>query len=412
MKKVFTVLLAAFMILALFACNSKTTPVASPSAASPSPSAAASASAKPSASAAASASASASAAPTDVTKNADAMGFFTDGVDPHSRKTYNILFAYPYTLLLFTNLEATLKELAPKLNINVLSTTGEHDVDKYLTNIQTLADQKTIDGIVIIYDSSAIQRIHEVCTDTKLPFVALLNSDRDATTQSELVPCVGSDDNQVGEVETQWLYDNYKKYWGDIDKSQIVLISTNASVRPNLNMRAVGSEAMFKKLLPGNKIFQLDMTQDVTQDSAYDKSSALFSAHPEIKYAFVTNSIETHAQGVARAIDTLGINNKVLMVDVGSDVLTSEWDTSYDGAWKACLATSNYQYMSASACAVVAMLDGKATPDSLWKDQRAPGDKCTFLNLPNQMLTKDTYKDYFNNFAKMAGSTKIPYPSK
>ncbi len=100
------------------------------------------------------------------------------------------------------------------------------------------------------------------------------------------------------------------------------------------------------------------------------------------------------------------------MVDVGSDVLTSECNSTYDGAWKACLATSNYQYMSASACAVVAMLDGKATPESLWASQRAPGDKCTFLNLPNQMLTKDTYKDYFNNFAKMAGAPTLPYPGK
>jgi ABC-type sugar transport system substrate-binding protein len=409
MKKALAVLLALLMALTLFACNTAQ-PSASPS---PSASAPAATSAAPSASAPASASPSAAAASAakDPSETSDELGFFKSGVDPASRKTYNILFAYPYTLLLFTNLATTLGEIAPRLNIKVTTTTGEHDVDKYLENITTMADQKLIDGIVIIFDSSAIQRIHEVCTETGLPFVALLNADRDPDTQSEVAPCVGSDDYQVGETETQWLYDNYSKYWTDADKTQIALISTNASVRPNLNLRAQGSEAKFKELLPGNKIFQLDMTQDVTQDAAFNQASALFSAHPEVKYWWVTNSIETHAQGVARAIETVGVQDKVLMVDVGSDILTSEWDTNYDGCWKACLATSNYQYMSAAACAVVSMLDGKSTPESLWASQRAQGDKCTFLNLPNQMITKDTYKDYFNNFAQMAGAPKLPYPA-
>ena len=175
-------------------------------------------------------------------------------------------------------------------------------------------------------------------------------------------------------------------------------------------MRAVGAESKFKELLPGNRLVQLDMTQDVSQDSAFNQASATFSANPDVKYWWVTNSIETHAQGVARAIDTLGINDKVLMVDVGSDIMVSEWNNGYDGAWKACLATSNYQYMSASACGVISMLDGKSTPESLWASQKAPGDKCTFLPLPNTMLTKDTYKAWFNKFASMAGSPKIPYP--
>ncbi|SHH52779.1 ABC-type sugar transport system, substrate-binding protein, contains N-terminal xre family HTH domain [Sporobacter termitidis DSM 10068] len=401
MKKVLTVLLALLMILALFACNSQQP--GSTGTGSPSPSVSA---------ATPDASPSASATPLDVTENADELGFFTDGVDPGSRKTYNILFAYPYTLLLFTNLMGTLQELAPRLNINVTSTTGEHDVDKYLENIQTLADQRAIDGIIIIFDSSAIQRIHEVCTETGLPFVVVLNADRDPATQSELAPCVGSDDVIVGETETQWLYDNYKTYWGDIDKSEIALVSTNASVRPNLNDRAVGAESKFKELLPGNTIFPLDMTQDVTQDTAYNQASALFSAHPEIKYWWVTNAIETHAQGVARAIETVGLQDKVLMIDVGSDIMVSEWNNDYDGAWKACVATSNYQYMSSAACAVVAMIDGKATPESLWASQRAPGDKCTFLNLPNEVLTKETYKESFNKYAKLAGVSTLPYPEQ
>jgi hypothetical protein len=54
------------------------------------------------------------------------------------------------------------------------------------------------------------------------------------------------------------------------------------------------------------------------------------------------------------------------------------------------------------------LLDGKATPDSLWSGQKAAGDKATFYCTPSQMITKDNYKEYFNGYAKIA-QAPLPY---
>jgi ABC-type sugar transport system substrate-binding protein len=148
---------------------------------------------------------------------------------------------------------------------------------------------------------------------------------------------------------------------------------------------------------------------ELTQEKAFDVAAATFVAHPEVEYWFCTNCLELYSQGVARAVESLQNEDKVLIIDVGSDILCSEWDNSYDGSWIACMAISNFQYTAPTICGLVAMIDGVATPESLWVDQRAPGDKCTFFVTDNMIVTRDTYQEYFNKYAQLA-EAPLPYP--
>ncbi len=104
------------------------------------------------------------------------------------------------------------------------------------------------------------------------------------------------------------------------------------------------------------------------------------------------------------------MEDRVLIVDVGSDILCSEWDTGYDSSWTSCLAISNYLYAAPAICGLVSMMDGMSTPESLWPDMKKDGDVAAFYSTPSQMVTKDTYKDYFNGIAENAGMT-LPYPA-
>ena len=61
-----------------------------------------------------------------------------------------------------------------------------------------------------------------------------------------------------------------------------------------------------------------------------------------------------------------------------------------------------------SLCGLVSMLDGVSTPDSLWPDMKKDGDAAAFYTTSYDMLTKDTYKDYFNGIAEEAGMP-LPY---
>jgi ABC-type sugar transport system substrate-binding protein len=401
-KKAISVLLAILMLFTLLSCAAKEeaasqepSPSALPASTPPSeePSAAPSESAV-----------------VDVSKNADEIGFFESGVDPKSRDTYNIVHMYPFTLLLYELMTQSFNDLAERLNVTITPNTTEGDYDKFIQNIEVFAQQGKTDGFIVVIDATTSARIKEVLDETGIPYIAWCNSVRDES-GSELVPCVGLDQYAASQTTLQWLYDNHKTYWGEIDTTQIALMNTNASSNVDLNDRAVGAEDKFKELIPTNAgVYNLDMVADFTQDAAFNQASATFSAHPEIKYWFVTNCVEMYSQGVARAAEQLGIEDKVLITDVGSDILCSEWETGYDGSWVSCLAISNYLYAAPALCGLVAMIDGKATPESLWSDMRAPGDQYTFYGAANTMITKDTYKEYFNKYAGLAGAP-LPYPA-
>ena len=409
MKKVISVLLALVLMLALFACSNKTDTAPSAAPSSAAPASAAAPSAAPSSAAPASA-APADTGVVDLTKNADEVGFFKSGVDPNSRKTYNLVHMYPMTLLLFEKMTECFNHYGKELNCKVTPSTTENDMDKFVQQIQTFADQGDVDGFLMVIDPPTKDRILEVLDETKIPYMVWCNSMRDDS-GSEITPCVGLEQKEASAITVQWLFDNYKTYWGDIDTSQIALMNIDTSLSVDLRDRGIGAEEKFNELIPNNAgIFYIDMLTDFSQDYSFNQSSAVFSAHPEIKYWFSTNCVEMNSQGVARAVETLGIEDKVLITDVGSDILCSEWDTGYNGSWKACLAISNYLYAAPALSALVALVDGTTTWDALWTDKRAPGDKYTFYSAESSMVTKDTYKEYFNGYAKLAGAP-LPYAS-
>ena len=403
MKKAFTILLAVLMALTLFACGGQSTPSATPpGSAAPSPSAPPSAAPSPTEAASPSQEASPD-ANADIAANANAIGFFTDGVDPASRKTYNVVWSYMRPMALMQNINNVLTEMEPVLNFKTTAYCANSDIDALLQNIQIYSDQK-VDGFIIVIDPTAKERIKEVLDETKIPYIAMLNSVRDDN-GSAIVPCVGLEGKEAGAKTLQWLYDNYKTYWGDIDASKIGLLNFNFSPNVDFNDRHDGALAKFNELLPNNtQIFDADgVSGKLDEQTGYDLASAILAAHPEVEYWFITACIELYSQGAARAVEALNMEDRVLITDVGSDVLPAEWDNGYDGSWVSCLGISDYQYTIPAICGLVALMDGKATPETLWSSRRSPTDQVTFYNISNEMVTKDTYKAFFEEVKKEAG---------
>ena len=94
-----------------------------------------------------------------------------------------------------------------------------------------------------------------------------------------------------------------------------------------------------------------------------------------------------------------------MIVDISGDLLPREWDGGYEGCWCAALALPSLVYTVPSICAVVSMIDGKSTADTLWLKERADGDIQTNFNTvaTGMMITKDNYKDFFAKIRDMAG---------
>lgn len=389
--------MALLMIFSLFACGQGTT-TASPAASSSAPSVAPSTEPSPSAAQEPSPSADA-----DISAGANEIGFFNDGVDPASRETYDIVWSYMRPMALMQNINNVLVEMEQKLNFKTTAYCANSDIDALIQNIEIFAGQE-VDGFIIVIDPTASDRIKEVLDETGIPYIAMLNSVRDEN-GSAIVPCVGLEGLEAGAKTVQWLYDNYKTYWGDIDATKIGLLDFNFSPNVDFNNRHDGAMAKFQELLPSNtQIFTADgVSGKLDEQTGYDLASATLAANPDVEYWFVTACIELYSQGAARAVEALKMEDKVLITNVGSDVLSAEWDNGYDGCWVSCLAVSDYQYTTPAICGLIALMDGVATPETLWSSKRLPTDQVTFYNISNEMVTKDTYKAFFDKVKEEAG---------
>ena len=392
MKKALSVLIALLLVFTLFACNKTNEPAPSPSE-SMTPSSEPS---TPGESAAPESQAPDSAA-ADPSETEDEIGFFY-AKDPASRETYNIVFAYPRPMQLMQNITTVLEELSGKLNYNISTTTGDNDIDIYIQNLEVLATQDT-DGFINVIDPTSSTRIIEVLDELGIPYVGLLNTVKNGDGHA-LVPMVALDGFAAGETQVQWMYDNYKNYWGDIDTSKIALIATTFSPNSDFQDRHDGAVAKFQELLPDNEVFSVDgIVGTLDTDTGYNMIAPTFTGHSNVEYWFVVSCLEQYAQGAARAAENLNIQDKVLVSCVGSDILSSEWNNGYEGCWVTCLAVSDYLYTVPTICGLVSLIDGMSTPESLWAGKRAPGDQYTIYYIGNEMVTKDTYQSYFDRIA-------------
>ena len=153
-------------------------------------------------------------------------------------------------------------------------------------------------------------------------------------------------------------------------------------------------------------VFEADgASGGLNEETGYDLATAILSAHPEVEYWFIPCCLEQYAQGAARAVEALGLEDKVMIVDISGDLLPREWDGGYEGCWCASLALPSLVYAVPSICAIVSMIDGKSTPETLWAKERAAGDVYTNFNTAGTgaMITKDNYVDYFKMIREKAG---------
>ena len=117
--------------------------------------------------------------PGDPSVNANTIGFFMDDVDPYSRETYTIVWAYMRPMQLFLSIRDALVSMESVFNVKFIDYCANSDIDAMIQNIEIYADQG-VDGYIIVIDASANQRIKEVLDGTGLPYIGILNSVRDS----------------------------------------------------------------------------------------------------------------------------------------------------------------------------------------------------------------------------------------
>lgn len=324
------------------------------------------------------------------------VGYLTDDVEHFARDTYDFVYVFSNPSNLTMYMTECFETLGERLNYKLTTATANGDANLYVNNIIPAVLIKEPDGLIIDMPFEYQDRLREILDEAGVPYISLFNSVTDENGY-EIVPVVMMNHYLNGQKQVELMEESRTKYWGEIDTSKLGLIALTFSLNADLTTRGRGAVDKFKELYPNNYIFEADAATVgyITGQTGYDLTSSAISANPDVEYWFVASCVEDMSIGAARATEALGKTDCVLITGSGASVLPGEWDAGYEGNWIGNFAVSNYQYAVPAACGLIALCDGRATPETLWEDLKRPGDKAAQFVVGTDTITRDTYKDFF-----------------
>lgn len=390
MKRILAILLVAMLALTLVACGTTGT----------SPSASASPSAAPS-SEAPSSDAPASTAP--ASSEEDTVGFITDKADHWNRDPYKIASMALNTATTYTQMiNDNFTKWGTVFNYEAIIYNANMDYDGYINQIQVYADQG-VDALLVGMDISLVPRIYELTQELKMPVIGMPTAFTDQDNHI-IWPSVQQDDNGNSTMGMQWLADNYSNYWKDpLDNAKLGLIVITFSPVSGINDRVPGFETTFKSLFPeaAENVFICDLVQNAngfSNQAASEMTAATISANTDITKWFVCTCVDDWAVGAERAVEQLSKNADVLIVSDQADAFINEMSTNPTvTSYVAGCAISTVDLTGYCAANLVAILEGRATAETIWPEFIAQGDKYPCVYVQGTMITKDTYQEWVTN---------------
>ena len=389
MKRTLAVLLALLLTVSIFACNKDTggdqTPATSSPPSSSAPPASPSVSAPPS-----------GGGTTFVFPPRGPVGWYTDDVDWFARPAYKIAFIYDNASATTDLLDQALQSWSSRVNFECTSFNANSNADSFINTMGVLA-QQGYTGMVLNPDATYIDRVKIAAAELGicwLPgFVPLLDENGDPMCAQESLGV-----KYQADLMMDWLHDVYSFYLGDIDTSKLGLISTSQSVVPVLKAVSDFCIQIFQERYPeaAGNAYEVDTVAfGFDANGGYDATAPFLAAHPEVEYWFVVGSIEDVVQGACRAIDAAGLTDKTVAISCAANLLMASWKSGTDtGCYKAGVYYSMEIYMEPIVCGVIAMLDGRATQETLWPEWKDPNQQYPVVTNASTILTVANYASY------------------
>lgn len=385
MKKVAVIILVMILAVSLMACgNVKSDAEASPSAS-------------------VSEAASPSNSPAAESNENDTIGYITDQADHFNREPFKLASLALNTSTTYTQMiNDNLTKWGEVLNYDITIYNANMDYDGYINQIDVLAGQG-YDGLICGVDDTLNSRVYELCKENGIAFVGGPTAFTD-TEGHILWPSVNQDEYGNGAMCMDWLTENYAQYWKDsIDQATLGLIVLDFSVVSGIHAREPGVHDAFVKAFPNaaNNYFTGDLVSlenGFSVAGAKQMTETIMTAHPEMKNWFVVALVDDWAVGATRAVETLNKQGNALVVSVQADAFINEIETGNTGStYVAACAVSTAEFTGYMAANLVAILEGRATAETIWPEWVRTGDAYPCIDVPGTMITKDSYKEWLES---------------
>ena len=389
MKKALSILLAVLMAFCLFACNASTDDSQSAGSTDGDETAAGSQSENEAESN--------SSATSEEIASGTGLGFYDPDADYYARDAYKIVYVMSIPSITSEIFGNAFELWGTRLNYEYSNSCANGDNDAYVTNIEVLATQG-YDGYLLECDPAIADRVYEVLTELELNWMPAMLPMQDSD-GNMLHPYIAMDSYQMGQNETIWLSERATEEWGDIDLTTLGMIGCDYSAVPDIHNRIVGASDKFEELYPEiaeTNYWEADgvTTGSMTAEASYNMVGTIMAAQPQIEYWIIASAIDDYAAGAARAADAADKADNTLIISIGGDTLFNEWDSDNTSCWEAAVYTAPMLYTEGMACGLIALIDGTATPETLWPEYINEGAAYATVTLKSEILTYEIYQEY------------------
>ena len=324
---------------------------------------------------------------------------YVPSVDPFSRPTYQfahiIMMHAPFTQLM-VDMYAFLGTM---LNFEITSYSSYRDADLFMNLIETNAGQGA-DGMIIEGDFTLQDRIFEITDELGIIYMPGL-SPLITMDGKYLRPSAVMDSYRMGWGCMDYMLDSYERHTGiPFDAENIGFVTIEFGVITDFNARRDGAvdayRARYSQYMNSN-YFNLDTTPEpnpMAAEAGYNYVATTIAANPQFTGWLAFGVAEDFADGASRALEDMGYGGTSLVTCVATDMLGERWKTGYDGCWVAGADTPAIQWAHAIISGLMQLLEGQATPETLWTGLRGAGQDYTVIMLPFTMVNKAIYDDY------------------
>jgi ABC-type sugar transport system substrate-binding protein len=333
---------------------------------------------------------------------AGTVGFYSDDVDWAARKPYKIAYITYGMMFLHELLSQAFEEWSHRVNFEYTLYDSGSDMSNMLSTMETYASLG-YDGFLLDPDAVVADRTAELAEELGIAYLPVLTPFMDSNNEHRIAPGVDLDGYNLGKKQTDWLVEHYTEYWPDVKPDEIGYLFMFASFNENLIFNMEGSRDRYKEIWPelgASNFYEGDLlAYEVSADAGYDFANTFITSHPTVKYWFISTCLEDYAQGAARAVEGLGIDSNVLILSNGINLLMQDWVNGYEGCWVSGVYYAQSIFAEPLVCGLIALLDGRATFETLWGDYIKPGEKYPVYPVDSRILTKTTYQSYLDEIS-------------
>ena len=337
---------------------------------------------------------------------AQTLGWYPDAYEASlNREKYTIGCVFiAMSDQLHSALNVAFREWSQLLNFDYVSFDANGSHDAFFSGLETYAASPDIHGILIDIDASSHPRVLEIVDEYGATWFPAMSPFRNDAMTRYVAPAAVLEGYSCGQIQVDWMFDNYARELGvqEVDASNIGFITLNWSPHPEINLRIIGAEDRYNELYP-NLLSTNWIPIDVLPGSpaniegAFDLVSAYLSTNgSDFEYWFIGSATDEFAIGAARAVEQVGMESKCIISAIMGGSIIEEWSTGKTSTWRALITTPLVGLAEPMVCGLLAVLDGRATFETLYQEYVPAGESYGIIVYPPQVFTHDNWREYIS----------------